>query len=48
MVGPQGNTGAEISAGDICGCKSAGFLSLGCPGGKRKRQFQGNNLHSGL
>lgn len=33
MEGPQGITGAEVSAGDICGYKSAGILSLGCPGG---------------
>lgn len=42
MVGPQGITGAEISADDICGYKSAWFLSLGCPGGRRKHQLQGS------
>lgn len=48
MEGPQGITGAELSAGDICGYKSAGILSLGCPGGRRKRQLQGSHLHSVL
>lgn len=48
IVGPQGIAGAEISADDICGCKSAEFLSLGCPGGRKKRQLQGSHLHSGL
>lgn len=48
IVGPQGIAGAEISADDICGCKSAEFLSLECPGGRRKRQLQGSHLHSGL